>query len=76
LRDIGLNDKRYSAHSLRHSVATILLQNGGTLDEVKQILRHKDISTTEIYNHSLQRKKNNGELLVSDVVFKEETKNG
>jgi len=76
LRDIGLNDKRYSAHSLRHSVATILLQNGGTLDEVKQILRHKDISTTEIYNHSLQRKNNNGELLVSDVVFKEETKNG
>lgn len=74
LRSIGIDDKRYSAHSLRHSLATILISNAnGTLDEVKQILRHKDIATTEIYNHSLSRNKNNGEIKVSDLLFKGRT---
>ncbi len=71
LRSIGIDDKRYSAHSLRHSLATILISNAnGTLDEAKQILRHKDIATTEIYNYSLSRNKNNGEIKVSDLLFK------
>lgn len=74
LRSIGIDDKRYSAHSLRHSLVTILISNAnGTLDEAKQILRHKDIATTEIYNHSLSRNKNNGEIKVSDLLFKRRT---
>ncbi len=61
LRQIGIDDMRYTAHSLRHSLATNLILHGnGTLEEAKQILRHKDISTTQIYNHSLARSQNDG----------------
>jgi integrase/recombinase XerD len=71
LRQIGIDDIRYTAHSLRHSLATNLILHGnGTLEEAKQILRHKDISTTQIYNHSLQRSQNDGELKMSKLLFK------
>ena len=71
LRQIGIDDMRYTAHSLRHSLATNLILHGnGTLEEAKQILRHKDISTTQIYNHSLTRSQNDGELKMSKLLFK------
>ena len=70
LRRTGIDDKRYTAHSLRHSLATNLILHGnGTLEEAKQILRHKDISTTQIYNHSLARSQNDGELKMSKLLF-------
>ena len=40
---------RGAAHLLRHSVATSLLRNGATLQEVATLLRHRSITTTEIY---------------------------
>ena len=71
LRAIDIDDKRYSAHSLRHSLATILIKNAhGTLAEAQQILRHKDISTTEIYNHALLREENDGEIKVANLLLK------
>lgn len=71
LRRIGIDDKRYTTHSLRHSMATNLLLHGnGTLEEAQQILRHKDISTTQLYNHSLLSSRNNGELIMSELLFK------
>ena len=71
LRAIDIDDKRYSAHSLRHSLATILIKNAhGTLAEAQQILRHKDISTTEIYNHALMREENDGEIKVANLLLK------
>lgn len=73
LRAIDIDDKRYSAHSLRHSLATILIKNAnGTMSEAQQILRHKDISTTEIYNHALTREENDGEIKVANLIFKGE----
>lgn len=71
LRAIDIDDKRYSAHSLRHSLATILIKNAnGSISEAQQILRHKDISTTEIYDHALLREENDGEIKVSNLLFK------
>ncbi len=70
LRRIGIDDSRYTTHSLRHSMATNLILEGRSLEEAKQILRHKDISTTQLYNHSLKRSQNNGELIMSDLIFK------
>ena len=76
LRAIDIDDKRYSAHSLRHSLATILIKNAhGTLAEAQQILRHKDISTTEIYNHALRREENDGEIKVANLLLKGEKPN-
>ena len=53
--DAGI-DKKISPHTLRHSFATALLNNGANLVQVKTLLGHEDIKTTEIYTHLTQNK--------------------
>ncbi len=45
----GLRPARKGAHLLRHSLATEMLRQGASLDEIAQILRHNSPTTTEIY---------------------------
>lgn len=61
----GFKTDKLTAHSLRHTAATVALQNGADVVQVKEMLRHANINTTMIYVHNVNRLKNAAEKAIS-----------
>lgn len=55
LKAIGLDGKEYTAHSLRHTTASLLLGHGETLLAVQHVLRHASVNTTQRYTKLKER---------------------
>lgn len=73
LRRIGIDSHEYSAHCLRHTTATLILQNGGTMFDVQKVLRHASVDTSQIYVRSLEmerRIENSPETLIDNILEK------
>lgn len=47
----GLEPDKYSSHKLRHTAATLMLQNGVDVRTLQEVLGHEHLNTTQIYTH-------------------------
>lgn len=65
----GFDSPKLTAHSTRHTTATLSLLNGATLQETQELLRHKNMQTTEIYAHNIEAGKNPASNDVADAIF-------
>ncbi|MDP3014764.1 MAG: tyrosine-type recombinase/integrase [Candidatus Subteraquimicrobiales bacterium] len=73
MKRAGYNSDRLTAHSLRHTAATLNLLAGGTLQETQQLLRHRNINTTTIYAQNLERMANQSESRIDIAIFGDES---
>jgi len=70
LKAIGLNEKAFTAHSLRHTTAVNILRAGGSLETAQFTLRHSNPATTQIYTSTLNEERrllNSGEALLDSL---------
>jgi len=64
----GLDVSKVSPHKLRHAFATALVEGGRSLDEVRDLLGHESIATTQIYAHTSQKRIQDATASLPDVV--------
>lgn len=65
LLEIGLDDRRLTAHSLRHTAITLAVKGGASLHQAQAMARHSSPTTTMIYFHNLARISQGAERYIS-----------
>ena len=73
LVNAGYDTHRISAHSLRHTSVTFLLEAGATIQEAQHHARHASPETTTIYAHNIDQKKDHSEQRIYNFLFGVET---
>lgn len=69
MRHAGYDNRRLTAHSLRHSAVTLSLLGGMNLADVQAFARHSNISTTQIYSHAVDRIRSMCEDIIANAIF-------
>ena len=69
LQAAGYDTHRLTAHSLRHTSVTMLLESGASLQEAQHHARHASPETTGIYAHNIDQRKQHAEQRVYDYLF-------
>lgn len=64
----GLDVTQVRPHKLRRAFATVLVEGGLSLDEVRDLLGHESIATTQIYAHTSQKRIQDAAASLQDVV--------
>jgi integrase/recombinase XerC len=68
MKKAEIKSPRITAHSLRHTTATLNIINGGTLEETRDLLRHESFETTKRYLHHVDAITNQSSNRVNDLL--------
>ena len=71
LRAVGLDNRQFTAHSLRHTTAALILEAGGIEKDAQRVLRHNNPATTQIYLEQRKEKEHAQrapELLIDNLI--------
>lgn len=67
--NIGIVSERVTCHSCRATAVTLMLAAGVSMREVQRVMRHKNVSTTEIYAGDLNKYNNRGVKVLGNLLF-------
>ena len=57
LRKIGINDRKISAHSLRHTFGSLLVEQNVDMEDIRELMGHSSTAVTKIYVELVQQRK-------------------
>lgn len=73
LRAIGIDDPKITAHSLRHTCGSLLVEQGLDIEMIKDLLGHTNTATTRIYIEQAQRRRlieQNPGAIIAELISK------
>ena len=72
MKDCGLEGSGITPHALRHTAAMINLERGGSLEETRQLMRHKNVQSTLVYQNYMKRLNDDSEAQIEKFILGED----